>query len=165
MSDARWADVFREAGTAVVHFARAVQLYNAGGFEGDTIDFHRAQMALMHSLQSAHTSLEGTLERILAILGEEPPHGERWHDDLIRRVSEALNVTGKERSAILTGDIATAADESRRFRHRTMHNYDTFEAFKAEPAIAAARIIAASLRSAIEEFKAVVDPEPTYKIT
>jgi hypothetical protein len=44
-------------------------------------------MALMHALQSAHTSLESGLLRVLEMLGEERPVGEDWHAALIRRIA------------------------------------------------------------------------------
>ncbi len=81
-------------------------------------------MALMHALQSAYTSLEGGLLRILEMLGEERPVGENWHAALIKRVAAALP---GQRPAILGERLARAADETRRFRHPATHNYDSFQ--------------------------------------
>ena len=89
MSDARWFEVDSDIEAAVGHCLRSVELYRKGGLDAPGLDGYQAQMALMHALQSAHTSLEGGLLRILEMLGEERPVGENWHMDLIRRVGAA----------------------------------------------------------------------------
>lgn len=48
-------------------------LSEAGGFDGAELDRYRAEMALMHAMQSAHTAAEAALVRILRILDEERP--------------------------------------------------------------------------------------------
>jgi hypothetical protein len=101
MTDARWLDVAADIEASVKHFANAAALYNAGGFDGVGLDRYRAEMALMHSMQSAHTSAEAALVRILRILGEERPVGEDWHARLIDRL--ARPVTGDhKRPELLT---------------------------------------------------------------
>ena len=75
MSDARWADVEADIASAIRHFGNAVELYCEGGFEGDDLSSYRASMALMHAMQSGHTSAEAGLMRILQTLGEEHPTG------------------------------------------------------------------------------------------
>lgn len=63
MSDARWADVEADIASAIRHFGNAVELYREGGFEGDDLSSYRASMALMHAMQSGHTSAEAGLMR------------------------------------------------------------------------------------------------------
>lgn len=79
MSDARWLDVEDDLANAEAHFRNAGALHAAGGFDEPGLVGYRNSMALMHSLQSAHTSAENALRRVLLILGEELPAGEDWH--------------------------------------------------------------------------------------
>ena len=59
MSDARWIEIEGDFETACTHFAGAVRLFDAGGFEGEAESTsYKASMALMHAMQSGHTSLE-----------------------------------------------------------------------------------------------------------
>ena len=83
MTDARWFEVDEDIAAAIQHFAMSADLFAAGDFDGDGIDAYRARMALMHAMQSGHTSLESALVRILDLLGEEAPSGRDWHADLI----------------------------------------------------------------------------------
>ncbi len=105
MSDARWFEVDEDVAAAVKHFGMSADLFAAGGFDGDGIGAYRAQMALMHAMQSGHTSLESALVRILDLLGEEAPSGKDWHADLIKRVSRGI----AGRPAILPPDLTRAA--------------------------------------------------------
>jgi uncharacterized protein YutE (UPF0331/DUF86 family) len=155
VSDARWFEVDADIGAATRHFALSVDLYRKGGFETSGLELYQAEMALMHAIQSAHTSLEGGLLRILEMLGEERPVGGNWHGDLIKRVASAL--PGK-RPAILDARLAAAADETRRFRHRAVHNYDTFRVREARRTIKAAELLAKELPAAILAFKQTIDP-------
>jgi ribonuclease HepT-like protein len=157
MSDGRWFEVDSDVEIAVRHFRQSVALYREGGFDAPRLDGYRATMALMHALQSAHTSLESALVRILDMLGEERPIGDNWHSDLIRRVAAAL--PGK-RPAILAARLARAADETRRFRHRATHTYDDFQAGEAAHTIEAAEILANELEAEILAFKDIIDPPP-----
>ncbi len=157
MSDARWIEVRADVAAAVRHFRSATALWQAGGFEDEGLDAYRAEMALMHALQSAHTSLESCLVRILAILGEERPVGFDWHADIIRRVS--IPIAGK-RPAIFGAAIAAAANETRKFRHRATHNYDSFEIQHVSSTIAAAQTLADKLLAEVEGFIRAVDPAP-----
>jgi hypothetical protein len=118
-------------------------------------------MALMHSMQSAHTSLEGSLTRILAILGEEAPMGPTSHEDLIARASKQVDIAGHERPEIFGAEIAMDVHETRRFRHKAVHGYDSFDASRAAPSIEAARRLAVNLKPAIESFKETIDPATT----
>lgn len=156
MTDARWFEVDADISAAAGHFRRSVELFNEGGFDAPGLDGYRADMALMHSLQSAYTSLEAGLLRILEMLGEERPVGENWHADLVRRVAAELP---NKRPAILSRQCAEAADETRRFRHRAPHNYDSFQVREARPTIQAAAILATELETEIGRFKSVIDPE------
>jgi hypothetical protein len=160
MTDARWIEVAAAVDEAVRHFTNATLLYDEGGFDGGGIAGYRAEMALMHAMQSAHTALEGALIRILAILGEEAPSGSSSHEDLIVRVSKAVSLPGLERPAILDEQIAADLHETRRFGHKAVHGYDSFDASKAVPSIEAARRLAVKLKTAIDAFKEEIDPPP-----
>ena len=155
MSDARWFEVDSDIDAAVRHFRQSVELFRKGGFDAPGLAGYQAEMALMHALQSAHTSLEGGLLRILEMLGEERPVGENWHADLITRVAAVL--PGR-RPAIIGTLIAEAATETRRFRHRATHNYDSFRVYEATRTIEAAEILANGLKAAIFAFRYVIDP-------
>jgi hypothetical protein len=155
VSDARWLEVHSDIAASVMHFENGVALYQLGGFDIAGLDGYRATMALMHALQSGHTSLEGGLLRILEMLGEERPVGDNWHADLIRRVS--MPRPGN-RPEILTKELAHAADETRRFRHRAMHNYDSFDVRECAQTIDAARLLSDDLVKAIGAFQRVIDP-------
>lgn len=158
MSDTRWIEVEDELWAACGHYGKAAALFDQGGFDEESLDGYRAKMALMHSMQSAHTALEAALKRILEILGEEAPGGEQWHRDLVRRVARPITIPGRVRPAILPADVARDVDESRRFRHRATHDYDNFQPALAGPSIEAARRLATSLTAAIADFREVVDP-------
>lgn len=168
MTDARWVEVDDEIRAACRHYRMAARLYDAGGFgdpdvgdedlADEDLDAYRARMALQHAMQSAHTSLEGGLRRILEILGEEVPSGPQSHADLVKRVSRPITLPGLERDAILTPEIESDVNETRRFRHRAMHDYDNFEPDRAVPSIAAARRLHTTLPPCIEAFRVSVDP-------
>ena len=91
MSDTRWLEIGDDLAAAVTHFARSLDLVAAGGFGADTLEGYRAQMALMHAMQSGHTSLESMLVRILDLLLEDLPTGANWHADLIGRAARATS--------------------------------------------------------------------------
>lgn len=161
MSDARWIEVDDELESACHHFENATKIYDEGGFETPGLMGYKSRMALLHAMQSAHTSLEAALKRILSILGEEPPAGDQAHADLIKRVAKVVTVPGHERPAILPADVARDVDESRRFRHRAAHDYDNFDPVLAVPSVEAARRLVESLKPAIASFREMVDPPPT----
>ncbi len=77
MTDARWIEVEDNIDAACRHFGNAAKLYDEGGFDAEGLTGYRARMALLHSMQSGHTSLEGVLKRILEVLGEEAPAGDQ----------------------------------------------------------------------------------------
>jgi uncharacterized protein YutE (UPF0331/DUF86 family) len=155
MSDARWFEVQADVEAAVRHFRQSIELYRKGGFDASGLDGYQAEMALMHALQSAHTSLESGFLRILEMLGEERPVGENWHADLITRVSAVL--PGR-RPAIISKQIAEAATETRRFRHRATHNYDSFRVEEVSRTIEAAAVLAGGLEADILAFRTIIDP-------
>ena len=68
MTDARWTEVEDDLASACRHFGNAARLYDQGGFDRDDLAGYMADMALQHAMQSAHTSLEGALLRILEFL-------------------------------------------------------------------------------------------------
>jgi hypothetical protein len=89
------------------------------------------------------------------MLGEERPVGDNWHADLIRRV--AMPRPGR-RPAVLGASLAAAADETRRFRHRATHNYDSFRVDECARTISAAELLRDGLQKAMIEFQNIIDP-------
>ncbi len=154
MRDARWFEVDSDIESAVTHFRQSIALFRKGGFDAAGLEGYQASMALMHALQSAHTSLEAGLLRILEMLGEDRPVGEDWHRALIRRVGADLSGL---RPAILSKALAEAADQTRRFRHRAVHNYDSFSIAEIGRTMLAAEVLAEELRCALDEFRAAID--------
>ena len=122
---------------------------------GGASEEERRPRSARHALQSAHTSLESALVRILDMLGEERSIGDNWPVDLIRRVAASL--PGRH-PAILSARLADAADETRRFRHRATHTYGDFRAPDAAPTIEAAAALAKELEAKIRTFKGIIDP-------
>lgn len=169
MTDARWTEVEDDIRSACRHFTMAVRLHEAGGFgetgdedlQGDDLSAYRARMALQHAMQAAHNSLETGLKRILELLGEEVPSGAQSHADLVRRVARPLNLPGLTRPAILTPELERDVNETRRFRHRVMHDYDSFEPSCVGPSIAAASRLRVDLLPCIEAFRNTIDPPST----
>lgn len=159
MTDARWIEVEDDVDSACKHFLNAAKLYDEGGFDVAGLPGYKARMALLHSMQSGHTSLEAALKRILDILGEEPPTGDQSHTDLIRRAARVVTTPSHARPAIFSDDVALDVDESRRFRHRATHNYDNFDPASASPSVEAARRLSASLKLSIAAFRALIDPD------
>ncbi len=169
MTDARWNDVEDDIGRAAGHFRMAARLFDAGGFLKDPkdafpdaldIEAYKAKMAVLHAVQSGHTSLEAALKRILSILGEDAPSGESSHFDLLKRAAKPITDAGLERPEILDGEVFEDADETRRFRHRAAHDYDNFDPAKATTAIDACRRLSTTLKPCIDRFREAVDPRP-----
>lgn len=158
MTDARWLDVESDIEAAVRHFRNSCSLYDAGGFEDSGLDGYRSQMAVMHSMQSAHSSAEAAMLRILRLLGEEAPEGEDWHRMLVERLRHP--VSGEhERPALLSDEVAADLHETRRFRHLVSHSYGDFDVSRAAPSLGAARRLVVSLPEAVERFKRQIDPD------
>ncbi|MBN8927065.1 MAG: hypothetical protein BGO51_09880 [Rhodospirillales bacterium 69-11] len=153
MSDARWLEIDAAVASAIHHFAGAAEIFDRFPTASGT-ERYLVEMAFMHAMQAAHTSLENALLRILELCGEEAPTGRQWHADLIRRA--ARDVDG--RPAILVGEVAEAADETRQFRNVAARSYDNFNERKAAPAVAASRLLAHALPKAIARFRQAIDP-------
>ena len=160
MIDARWADVESDVAAAALHFGNAVELHARGGFNIDNdLERHARGYALMHAMQSGHTSAEAAMRRILDILREERPTGEDWHKAVVARLAKPL--TGEyARPALLPHEVAIDLYETLGFRHRAMHSYGEFDASKATLAIAAAARLKDSLPAAVASFREAVDPLP-----
>jgi hypothetical protein len=160
VSDARWADVESDVVAVALHFGNAVALHVRGGFDIENhLEKYARGYALMHAMQSGHTSAESALRRILDILREDRPTGEDWHQALIARLAKPL--TGEHaRPALLPHEVAIDLYETLGFRHRAMHSYGDFDASKAKPAIEAAARLKDSLPAAVASFRATVDPPP-----
>lgn len=156
MSDARWEDVRRAARSAIRHFSGAIDLFESEDFEGTGRNSYRAAMAFMHAMQSAHTSLEASLLRLLDVLGEARPAGEYWHQVLIERLCNPLD-GHNARPAILSLELCKAMDETRRFRNLAARGYDSFDPIKAMPTVTAARVIIDRVLHELDEFRSIID--------
>jgi hypothetical protein len=154
MSDARWFDVEDDLKSAVGHFSRSVEIFERGGFAGGELPAYVARMALLQAMQSGYTSLEGALERILEILGEEKPTGANYHADLLRRISREIPGS---RPAIIGRELADAVDEARRFRHVARKSYDNFHLDGAASAVKSAALIRDRITAAIDSFRRRVE--------
>lgn len=154
MSDARWNEVDNDVQSAVNHFSMAIRLHEKLDCCNDDFETYQVDMALMHAMQSGHTSFESAMTRILDMLEEEKPSGESWHRDLICRVSNAL----ENRPAILDSNLERAANETRSFRNLATRSYDTFSRERCDPAISAARDLVHGIPEAVSEFRRLVDP-------
>lgn len=154
MSDDRWIEVDDDFQFSCDHFIKANQIFSAGGFDSENLDSYKSSMALLHAMQSGHTSLESGLTRILKIIGEDIPVGDNWHADLIKRVSRSTN----RRPAILNEDAARDADETRRFRHIATKNYNNFKPEESLKSVQAAGRLAGCLIDSLNAFKAIIDP-------
>jgi hypothetical protein len=115
VTDARWEDVTADVDNAVRHFGYALQLRAASAENISELERYRDEMAFLHALQSAHTSAEVALLRILSILDEEAPTGDRWHYDLIERAGRPAG-GDHERPAILPAGVKEDLHETRNFR-------------------------------------------------
>ncbi len=63
-----------------------------------------------------------------------------------------------ERPAILGGEAARAADETRRFRSIAAHAYDAFDHTRAIAAVESASLLVSLLPSDIARFRQITDP-------
>jgi hypothetical protein len=67
VSDARWADVESDVVAVTLHFGNAIELYARGGFDIENhLERYARRYALLHAMQSGHTSAEATMRRILS---------------------------------------------------------------------------------------------------
>lgn len=159
MTDARWLEVHDDIDSAVRHFRNAVAIETQGLSAADDLPAYIGRMAFLQAMQAGYTSLEGALERILEILGEEKPASVHdYHAQLVRRVGRPIE---DDRPAILEGALLAAVDEARRFRHVARKSYDDFDVSKAASAIRAAKTIAAGLAGAIEVFRGRIESGDT----
>jgi hypothetical protein len=156
MTNPRWLDAVRLLEQAAQHFTNAAVLFRAGGFDGNTIDAYRANMALMHAMQCGHSSAEAAMKAILRTLGERLPADDGWHDALIRRLSHKLE-GASARPALWNEAVALDLQETRRFRHRVIHGYESFRVYEADRSVAAAERLAISLLPAFSIFLADIE--------
>jgi hypothetical protein len=139
---------------AVRHFAGATSIYAKipAAIAGE--DCYLVEMAFKHAMLAGQTSLEAALLAILEMVGEEALTGARWHADLIRRAAHPVG----QRPAILVGEAARAADETRRFRSISAHAYDVFDHTQATKAVESAALLVALLPAEIARFRQATDP-------
>ena len=111
-------------------------------------------MAFLHAMQSGHTALEDALVRGMKALGEAPPSGSDWHQQVIERAATATS----RRRPILSPELAAAADETRKSRHFAARAYLVkFDREKARRGVEAARTIAERFQGAMQDFVDSID--------
>ena len=71
---------------------------------------------------------------------------------------DGLKLRSTLKKSILSAELASAADKTRRFRHGATHNYDGFEILDIDPTMITARKLVQSLRAEIANFKSLIDP-------
>jgi hypothetical protein len=155
MSDDRWIDIFADIESAASHFRNSVTLFRMGGFNGESIEVYRNQMAFMHAMSSGYTSLEAGLERIMELVGEDKPTGSDYHAAILRRISKPI--PNKRPAVIPDVSLWKAIDEARRFRHVARKSYDSLDIERAKPAAEAAEVIFRQIKNAISEFREMID--------
>lgn len=69
--------------------------------------------ALGAMLHAFYTGVENIFKRIEVELGEDLPHGERWH----RRLLKAMTQPGRRRTAVISGSFEEALRVYLDFRH------------------------------------------------
>lgn len=155
MTDARWLDAFGDIADACHHLAGGLAI-SAQWEALATRNEYMANMAIMHSFQSAYTSLENAFLVILEILDEGEPTGRNWHTDLLRRL--ATVVEGEQaRPALLDREMLLDLTELKNFRHRAMHGYGGFEFGRMASTIEAARRVNDRILANVTAFKQLVD--------
>jgi ribonuclease HepT-like protein len=155
VSDARWIEIRANIDSAVRHFTDARRFYDLGAAEADDEMEQMAAMAFMHAMLAGHTSLEEAFRRIMGLVGEEPPTGDNWHADIVKRMGLPLEGL---RPAFLGPDLIAHVQQTRKFRHVAVHTYDDFSWRHARDAVDSAAIVAGSIRSALESFQRELDP-------
>jgi hypothetical protein len=151
MSDARWSDIDQAVASSVRHFSGAVSIFPQLATASDR---YLVEMALLPAMLAGQTSLESALLRILELLDEAAPTRARRRADPIVRANRPLG----ERPAILTGEAASAAEETRRFRNIAAHAYDNFDESRAAIAVDNACVLASMLPFEIARFRQAIDP-------
>jgi hypothetical protein len=152
MNDAVWKLVEEAFEAARRHFELAVALYDKDTMTGTSNDAYYASMAFMHGMFAAHSSVETGLERILDLYEETVPVGKTSHLDILKVAAMATPL----RPPILDAATFTLLNETRRFRHVAAHSYADFEPAKADPSVAAARTLAATLPTVFSRFRTAV---------
>jgi len=97
------------------------------------------------------------MERVLAILGEDPPVGADWHRRIVDRLSRPGG-PGFERPALLPEPMARDLQETRRFQNLATHSYGDFDPARATPTIDAALRLSSALADELERFRLATDP-------
>lgn len=157
MSDSRWDDVLLSARWAAHHFKGASRILDLADFDIREQQGYTNAMAFFHAMQLGHTAFEESLHRVLLILNEERPAGERWHAELIQPCA----VPAEGRPAIISQELAMAAHQTRAFRHRAAHTTVQFEFVfdkeRARVAASAGARISAELEPSIQRLIEILD--------
>lgn len=154
-SGSPWVLIDIDIQDACDYFTKSVALFSKRGFDKPGMEGFEATMALMHSMQCGHTSLENGLVRILRLLGESFAKEEHWHHDLIVQCGADI----ADRGAILDEELAKHAQTTRAFRNIATRQYRRkFDPELGEDAIRAAAVLANRLPACLEAFKLRVDP-------
>jgi hypothetical protein len=151
---ARWLDIDADLASARKHFSEAVRAYRASPARLEPDDYW-ASMAFQHAMQSGYSSFEAALERTLLMCGEQLPVGRNWHAKLLDRAATSID---RERPAIISHELRSAARMLLAFRHVAMHSYDDFEPVRALPAVEAAELYLSLTEKEFATFRAQIDP-------
>ncbi|WP_366144034.1 hypothetical protein [Devosia sp.] len=130
----------------------------AGGFDGDELDRHRAEMALMHAMQSGHAAAEAALLRILRILDEERPERGRLARQSCRPAVGASQRAVPAPGPVVRRDCRRSARDAKLSSSRHAQLW-RFRPRRIGPSLEAAKRLATSFPAAVSRFKAIIDPE------
>ena len=154
-SSGRWVLIDIDFQDACDHFTKSVEIFNKGGFERPGLEGYEATMALMHSMQCGHTSLESGLVKILRLLGESFVKEGHWHHNLIVQCSADT----ADRGVILDEELAKHAQMTRGFRNIATRRYHRqFDPDLARLSVRAGAILSNRLPACLETFKLRIDP-------
>jgi len=157
--DARWILIKQDFSSAAHHFKLACELYESPEFDAastsEDIQTKAYLMAFLHAMQSAYTSLENGLLRILIVFDEARPTGGFCQKDLLSRA----RIQAGHRPPIFDETAHKHADELRRFRNLVMTGYSDLDLKHAVPAVTAAYHMSQNLVKLLSQFIELVDPE------
>lgn len=157
--DAKWISIKQDFASAAYHSRLACELYASPQFDAastsEDIQTKAFLMAFLHAMQSAYTSLENGLLRILIVFEESRPMGGFWQKDLLSRAAKHVG----DRPPILDDISHKQADELRRFRNLVMTGYSDLDLKHAVPAVTAAYHMNQNLVKLLSQFIELVDPE------
>ncbi|WP_270935282.1 ribonuclease toxin HepT-like protein [Falsiroseomonas oryzae] len=150
MTPPTWSDVARDMGIAQAETDKAVAKHATLATLPPDLSADR-EVAIGRHLHNAYSAAERALERLVAGIDGEIPHGTRYHQDLLARA--ATPIAGI-RPAILSDETLRDMRRLLAFRHAFRHVYETFDYDLAKPNLALAAATIPRLRDEITAFAA-----------